>query len=193
MTKNEIRRFQKELRSKLSTEEHNVLSDSIRKLLLQSKDYQNCSRLFVYVSFRSEVNTLKIIEQSLADKKRVFAPKTTAEDMEFYEIHSFDKLNPSRFGVLEPVAEEGGRYIEGHEKEQGNLMLLPGLGFDLLGNRIGYGAGYYDRYLVKHPNANFNKIALSYDFQIMEQIPSEDFDIRVDAIITPSRMIRCIK
>lgn len=71
------------------------------------------------------------------------------------------------------------------------LMLLPGLAFDLYGNRIGYGAGYYDKYLSSHPEINFYKTALAYDFQVMDSITTEKFDIKADAVLTPTQFILC--
>ncbi|MDF2943696.1 MAG: hypothetical protein K0S01_2554 [Herbinix sp.] len=72
-----------------------------------------------------------------------------------------------------------------------NLMLLPGLAFDPTGNRIGYGAGYYDRYLSTYPPDHFYKIALAYDFQIKEKIIASEYDVKADAILTPTRRIQC--
>jgi 5-formyltetrahydrofolate cyclo-ligase len=73
------------------------------------------------------------------------------------------------------------------------LMLLPGLAFDLGGNRIGYGAGYYDRYLSKHQKDHFLKVALAYDFQVYDHLEADEFDIRADLILTPTRLISCIE
>ena len=70
-------------------------------------------------------------------------------------------------------------------------MLLPGLAFDPEGNRIGYGAGYYDRYLAKYPKDYFLKIALAYDFQILKQIKGNEHDVKADMIITPNQIIKC--
>ena len=191
MTKKEIRSYQKELRDKLTGEEQQNLSNSIRQRLFESKEYLDCKRLFTFVSFRSEVDTIQIIQNALMDGKSVYIPKVEDDILEFYEIKSMNHLHPSKFGVLEPVGEEEYRYIPVQDNRQDNLILLPGLAFDSLGNRIGYGGGFYDKYLSSHPEAEFYKVALAYDFQLMDKIPSEKFDRKADAVLTPSQRIIC--
>jgi len=132
-------------------------------------------------------------------------------EMNFYEIHNTNEFIKSKFGILEPMNKEKYRYkgteeiinsisISSYQNSQENeheinrklkLMLLPGLAFDPFGNRIGYGAGYYDNYLRKHLKDNFLQIALAYDFQILERINATDQDMRADMIITPSKIIHC--
>jgi 5-formyltetrahydrofolate cyclo-ligase len=179
----------------LSVEERKSYSQLIQERLRMTKEYQNCNHLFAFVSFGTEVNTLDIIRQAFIDNKKVSVPKVEAKGMEFYEVHSLDGLISSKFGVPEPLSSEDTRYktmIHSSETEQENrLMLLPGLAFDSTGNRIGYGAGYYDRYLSKFPSNHFYKMAIAYDFQLMEQITAEDYDIKADAIITPTQRIQC--
>jgi 5-formyltetrahydrofolate cyclo-ligase len=193
MTKNEIRDNQKELRNKLSGEEQKVLSTAIWERLYETQAYQSCRRLLTFVSFQSEVDTREIIRHSIRSGKTVYIPRVEAHGLEFYRIAGLEGLLPGSFGVLEPQPAEADRYVpDGKDRIRGdidNLMLLPGLAFDTRGNRIGYGAGYYDRYLSVHPPAEFYKVAVAYDFQIFENIPSEPFDIKSDLIITPTRLI----
>ena len=191
MTKKEIRSYQKELRNQLSDEERKSFSNSIHRTLYQTKEYHNCKRLFIFVSFQSEVDTLQIIEHALLQGKNVYIPKVEKDIMEFYKIDSLNNLTPSKFGVAEPLGEEKYKYITATDNLHNNLILLPGLAFDSNGNRIGYGGGYYDKYLQLHAEVEFNKIALAYDFQVMENIPFEEFDEKADAIITPTQMILC--
>jgi len=133
------------------------------------------------------------------------------KEMDFYEIYNTNAFILSKFGILEPMNEEKNRYKGTEEIINGNsitnyqdlqenehennqrlkLMLLPGLAFDPYGNRIGYGAGFYDSYLRKHLKDNFFKIALAYDFQILGLINTKDHDVRADMIITPSKIIQC--
>lgn len=195
MTKEQIRIHHKKLRNMLSVEERKFYSQLIQEKLRMTIEYQNCSHLFAFVSFGTEVNTLDIIRQAFIDNKKVSVPKVEAHGMEFYEIHSLEGLISSKFGVPEPSSSEDTRYkvmIHSIETDQENrLMLLPGLAFDSTGNRIGYGAGYYDRYISKFPINHFYKMAIAYDFQLMEQIAAEDYDIKADAIITPTQRIQC--
>lgn len=189
MTKSEVRALQKERRNALSFTEHKLFSDAIRTKLLQTEMYQEGKRLLTFVSFQSEVDTHEIIRQAILDGKRVYLPRVEAHGMEFYEIHDLEGLIPSKFGVLEPPVNVENRYhtVDGEK----DLMLLPGLAFDPTGNRIGYGAGYYDRYFIKHTKEHFDKIALAYDFQVMNRIATEEFDVGADVILTPTRIIRC--
>lgn len=207
MTKNQIRSTLKELRNNLSSEEQQKLSMTLRDKLFQSEVYRQCDKLFTFVSFQSEVDTKELIRQSLRMGKKVYIPRVEKKNMKFYEILNLDNLIPSKYGVLEPPADEEKCYIpnkydamsedtinynSNHERSHSiNLMLLPGLAFDLKGNRIGYGAGYYDRYFAANPEIDFHKLAIAYDFQVLEEIPADEFDIRAEAIITPTRFIEC--
>lgn len=212
MTKEQIRVYQKKQRDSLSQEDRAMRNKMIRRRLQDSAKYHECRRLFAFVSFRSEVDTHDIIRQALEDGKEVFVPRVEDGGMEFYRIYDLDGLVTSSFGVPEPVSSGNQRFREEinkpdrHETEISdqqivlqsnkqsncnNLMLMPGLAFDRTGNRIGYGAGYYDRYLLLHPTTDFYKIALAYEFQIMTELPTEEYDIRVDEIISPDEVIRC--
>ena len=200
MTKAEIRNMQKELRKGLSIEELEYRSNCIWERLINTIAYQNCTNLFTFVSLADEVNTHSIIIDSINRKKRVYVPRVEARRMEFYQITNLDHLTLSKFGILEPEGCDENRFVidynpnilnEGKdpEKQYQNLLLLPGLAFDLKGNRIGYGAGYYDKYLASYPEDTFYKIALAFEFQLMEEIPSEEYDRKADAIITPKELM----
>lgn len=151
-----------------------------------------------------EHNSLSLIP---GKHKEVFVPRVEGKVINFYHITETDSLKRSKFGVPEPdeshlipytsrntgasdYDEEDIPYNLGPEKAV-RLMLLPGLAFDLKGNRLGYGAGYYDRYLSEHDSEGFIKVALAYDFQVLESIIAEPYDIRVDYIVTPDRIITC--
>jgi 5-formyltetrahydrofolate cyclo-ligase len=186
----------KEIRSNISAEDHKAYDDAIRQKFLRTEEYQKCQKLFCFISFGTELNTEDIIFQALRDNKQVYVPRVEEERrMEFYRIDGLKNLIPSRFGVLEPMPEEERRYPENSFKDASsiNLMLLPGLAFDSMGNRIGYGAGYYDRYLTRYPNEHFYKIAACYDFQLMEHITAYEYDIIADAVITPTKCLLCSK
>lgn len=207
MTKDEIRRKQKKLRNGLSQKEWEYLCDAMGNRLFQTQAYQKSENIFSFVSFQSEADTKKIILRALLDGKKVFVPRVEAKRMDFYEIHALDGLIISSYGISEPPAIEenkyqgiqaGNRYQNPEEHSYANeyfkyknLMLLPGLAFDPKGNRIGYGAGYYDRYLTAFPESHFYKIAIAFDFQLMEQIESDEYDRKADAILTPTRLLIC--
>lgn len=205
MTKAQIRSYQKEQRDQLSKEEQITLSSEIKTRLIKSEVYQKCRNLFCFISFGSEADTHELIKQSLEYGKKVYVPRVEADKMEFYEITNLEGLVVSKFGIPEPLKEEQKTFLYQHrnynynnstdnmENPYSNLILLPGLAFDRNGNRVGYGQGYYDRYLEKNLSIPFYKIALSYDFQIMDEIPAENYDIKADSIITPTKMIICNK
>lgn len=191
MMKDEIRVRHKLLRNSISQTEHENLCKNLSTLLFQTKAYKECDLLFTYVSFGSEVDTKNIIKKAIVDGKRVFAPRVEVQNMEFYEIHELESLIYSRYGIAEPHPSKESRY-KGLENEKSKLMLLPGLAFDLNGNRIGYGAGYYDRYLFTHLQTHFYKIALAFDFQIIDKIDTDEHDIKADALLSPTHFINII-
>lgn len=190
MTKNEIRTLMKNKRDKLTVNQRNKYNLKIQDRLYDLEEFKGCSILFSYVSFGSEADTIAIIKTAFQMNKRVFIPKVEDKYMNFYEIHSLDGLVRSKFGILEPAGNDH-KYISSQSKNDKKLMLLPGLAFDKSGNRIGYGAGYYDRYLRSHPMDEWIKVALAYDFQIMEYLPVTEYDIRTDYIITNEAKILC--
>jgi len=106
--------------------------------------------------------------------------------MEFYQIEGLEELLPGTLGILEPEPKKLGQM----QNERKQIMIVPGLAFDLIGNRIGFGAGYYDRYFIEHPNPNLKKVAIAYDFQIEEELPADQFDIPMQRIVTEKRQIR---
>ncbi len=204
MEKDQIRIKMKEERSKLSLMERTKQGQHLLQLLMCSKAYQDCEALFSFVSFGTEVDTHAIIEQAFRDRKKVYVPRVEPHGLEFYQIQSLEHLIPSKFGVPEPEAEEARRYQTKQESPASNyfrqaaliyknVMLLPGLAFDPQGNRIGYGAGYYDKYLSCFREEHFYKIALAYDFQVLDQIEAKVYDQRADLILTPRRVIDCRK
>lgn len=190
MTKNEIRILIKNKRNQLSNSKKSELDSKIQDRLYAFEPFKACDYLFTYVSFGSEADTLAVIDTSLRMGKRVFIPKVEGTEMNFYEIRSFDGLIKSKFGILEPMGIEK-PYLPSENQNEKKIMLLPGLAFDKTGNRIGYGAGYYDRYLGKYPQDEWLKIGLAYNFQIFETLPASAEDIKTDYIITDDMLIIC--
>jgi 5-formyltetrahydrofolate cyclo-ligase len=195
MTKSEIRSKLLAVRNNMSAEEKSLSDIKLQNMLYSTMNYQDSNNLFCFVSFKSETDTHEIIRHSLAEGKKVYIPRVEPQGMEFYHIQNLDGLIPSKFGVPEPKQDKSTVFsaenITNNNKESVimNLMLLPGLAFDYKGNRIGYGAGYYDKYLQSHKPTGFYKAALAYDFQVIDKIDAEEHDIRVDMIITPTRII----
>ena len=154
------------------------------KQLLSLPELQKAACIYPFVSTGTEIDTLEVIRHLLAEgKRRIGVPRVTGEQMEFVEIHSLAALRPGAMNILEPV--------EGDIMEAGDgLMLMPGLAFDRLGNRLGYGAGYYDRYLEQYDTGNLYKVGYVFDFQVIDTIEAEEHDRKVDCIVTERHIYR---
>lgn len=152
--------------------------------------YQNAKTISYFVSFRSEVNTVPLIEEALLNHKRVLLPITNLAERQliFSELRNFrEELLHGAYGILEPKPE----YVRPIPGEEIDLVLTPGLVFDKRGYRIGYGGGFYDRFFAGLTVAPL-KIALAYDLQVIDRlIPAEPFDMPVDMIVTEKRLIIC--
>ncbi len=189
MTKNEIRSQMKAIRNQLPAHLRNEYNQRIHERLYGLKEFKACDAVFTYVSFGSEVDTTEIIDKAFGMNKKVYIPRVEKDDLNFYRIDSCDNLVRSKFGIFEPDTAIHQKYISDVSDDK-KLMLLPGLAFDKAGNRVGYGAGYYDRYLGRYPHNEWIKIALAYDFQIMEQLTADGYDIPADYIVTADTVIR---
>jgi 5-formyltetrahydrofolate cyclo-ligase len=185
MSKNDYRALMTSMRDALEHTQKSDYDKSIFNRLINCDFYNDANIIFTYVSFKSEVDTIKIIDHSLSLGKLICVPKINkhTKSMEVYRIKGFEDLDKGYFGILEP--NEDCREVPADNID---LILLPGLAFDRSGTRIGYGRGFYDRYLTKC-KAYVPKIALSYDFQVASKLPSNEFDIKVDAIITNKEII----
>ena len=185
-TKREIKkRLRKEIlgkRDALPEEKREQFSAMIRETLRAFPEYSECEALFAFVSFGSEVDTHTLIRQAFADGKSVYCPKVTGEDMIFYKISSFNDLIPGYRGILEP--KEG---LESFKNwKQKNLLFMPGSVFDKERNRMGYGKGFYDRFLeeCRQQKRSFVTVALAFSLQVVDAIPVEEHDVKPDYLIT---------
>lgn len=180
-SKKEIRRSMKALRESLTEQERSAAADKLGQRLFQTECWKNAGSVYTYVSYNGEMDTYHIIRQAFLEDKRVFVPKVEGDDMHFFEIYDIEKdLQPGAYGIMEPNT-------LGEDISREGLMIIPGLAFDRKKNRLGYGGGFYDRYL-KRPNTHC-KVAIGFDFQIIERIPTDEYDIPVDYIVTPSHIL----
>lgn len=182
-----IRKKLIEERKKITKEENRDKSKKIKEKLFGLKEYDDAKSILFYVSYNGEVFTHEIIKEALKDKK-VVVPISNKEERSLIlsELSSFDDLKGSSYGILEPKKE----CIKEVNINEIDLIIVPGVAFDLKGNRIGHGKGYYDR-LLKNTNAPI--IALAFEFQIIKNIPIEEHDKSVDIIITEKRVVDCSK
>lgn len=133
-----------EIRDSLNNNEKELIDNKIFNELINTDLYKRSINIFIYISFSNEINTRNIIEKAFKDKKNVFIPKVYKDDklMKAIKLNSIDELKKNSMGILEPI--DDSNYIE---KENIDLIVVPGVVFDKECNRIGYGGGYYDRYL----------------------------------------------
>ncbi|MBI3035817.1 5-formyltetrahydrofolate cyclo-ligase [Candidatus Woesearchaeota archaeon] len=182
--KNNLKEPTLEKRNSLSKEEILERSDKIKNNLFNSEQYKKSKTIMFFVSFNSEVHTHDMIKESLRNKT-IIVPKVEHNEIEPSVIIDFDNLIPGKFGVLEPIEAMKIAY------KNIDLVLVPGLVFDREGHRIGYGFGYYDRFLAKVPKAA--KIGLAFDFQVVDKIPREMHDVPVEVVVTDQWVIECRK
>ena len=171
------------IRDSLNIKEKEIMDNKIFNELISTDLYKKAKSIFIYLSFGTEIDTNKIINNALQDKKEVYIPKIykTDKSMKAIRLSSFEDLKENSMGILEPI--DDNNFIE---KEEIDLIIVPGVVFDFEGNRIGYGGGYYDRYLEPIKDVR-NKVVLAYDLQIIDSIEPETHDITFDYIITNTK------
>ena len=175
MTKSEIRAL---IRSRLAAMSADELAEKSRILaarFLETEAYCNAGTLYGYVGYNREVCTTGILAQALKDGKRVAIPKCYGKQMVFRYITDLDRLQRRSFGLPEPYDDEP------LAQDPDALVLMPGLAFDKAGYRVGYGGGYYDRFLELEPD--HPTIALCFDFQILDCLEPDPFDIPADFLL----------
>lgn len=182
MIKSEIRKIIKEAKQQLTLDERIEYSNIISSSIIKQDYFKNAKAIYIYVSYNEEVFTKPLIEYILSQQIQVAVPKIIDGKMNFYYIESLKELKEGAYGILEPS-------VNHLAEDKFVLMIMPGLAFDIIGNRIGYGGGYYDKYLEEKQYLNFRKVAVSYDFQIFDFLETKEYDKKVDNIITEKRII----
>ena len=187
MKKEEIRRKILKKRLSLSSEDIRDKSRQVFLNLAETVEYRNSQNIMFYVATRSEVQTEEIIKISIKMGKNVFVPIVLPECINLApsKIFNFDiELEKGKKGIFEPKKE----YYRLFPSENIDLIIVPGVAFDLSGNRIGRGFGYYDNFLRK-VRSSAKIVALAFEMQIVKKIPNDKNDIPVHKIITENRMI----
>ena len=174
-------------RDRIPPEVRKAKSRMIRASLLSLEEFRNAGIIFFFASFRTEVDTTELIKMSLSMGKRVVLPKVDAatHDLLLFEVRDSAGLAPGYMGIPEPSAEAEQMGINDVD-----IVIIPGAGYDVSGNRVGYGGGYYDR-LLSGLQKDIPVIAPAFEEQVLDSIPSEPHDIRVNVIVTDRRTIRC--
>ena len=176
MDKTALRKQIREKKRAMTPAQIENASRNLGKQFAASLLYKEAKTIYGYLPYNQEVRTVPMLQQALDEGKRVAVPKVYGDEMKFIYLDDLSKVEKGYSGIPEPILDEP------VADDKTALVLMPGLAFDREGHRMGYGGGYYDRFLAAEPN--HPTVALCFDFQIVEQIPTEEFDIPVDLVLS---------
>lgn len=175
MDKAALRKEIREKKKAMTQEQIRSASHRLMELFLDSPLYRQAESIYGYLPYNQEVRTVPMLEQALKDGKRVAVPKVYGEEMRFIWMTDLEAVFQGYAGIPEPIADDP---VADDPKA---LVLMPGLAFDPQGHRIGYGGGFYDKFLASEPN--HPTLALCYDFQMLEHVQTQPFDVNVDCVL----------
>lgn len=175
MNKQELRRAIRERKRAMTEEEIVERSNALAEKFYNSPAYQAASTIYGYLPYNQEVRTVPMLQRALDEGKRVAVPKVYGEEMRFIYLKDLTQVSKGYAGIPEPIADAP------VAEDQWALVLMPGLAFDPQGHRIGYGGGFYDRFLAQEPH--HPTLALCYEFQMQAHLDTEEFDIPVDTVL----------
>lgn len=175
MNKQELRRAIRERKRAMTEEEIVERSNALAEKFYNSPAYQAASTIYGYLPYNQEVRTVPMLQRALDEGKRVAVPKVYGEEMRFIYLEDLTQVSRGYAGIPEPIADAP------VAEDQRALVLMPGLAFDPQGHRIGYGGGFYDRFLAQEPH--HPTLALCYEFQVQAHLDTEEFDIPVDTVL----------
>lgn len=175
MDKKQLRRMIRERKRAMTEAEIQSRSEALAQLLYASEAYRNAKTIYGYFPYNQEVRTVPMLEQALRDGKRVAVPKVFGDEMKFLYLQDLTQVAKGYAGIPEPIADEP------VAEDKTALVLMPGLAFDPKGHRIGYGGGFYDKFLAAEPN--HPTLALCYEFQLLPKLETEEHDIPVDMVL----------
>ena len=186
--KQELRKRMKEKRDRISPQERRQKSAKICERLLSAPEYARFQKILVYAAIRSEVELQLFCDQALRDKKQIFFPKVCGKEMEFYRIENPGQLKKGMFSVPEPDVKQYPLSSFADAENGEAWILVPGVAFDEKGMRLGYGGGFYDRYLKQ--KENLHRTGIAFGEQIVKRIPTEIHDHPMDDVITEQQWYR---
>ena len=175
MDKKALRKQIREKKRAMTPQQIEQASARLGELFASSQAYKNAKTVYGYLPYNQEVRTVPMLERALQDGKRVAVPKVYGDDMKFIYMDDLSQVADGYAGIPEPIAD--GPVAD----DPTALVLMPGLAFDPQGHRIGYGGGFYDRFLAAEPD--HPTLALCSDFQMLPQLETEEFDIPVDTVL----------
>lgn len=182
--KQELRKLYRNKRRLMHKSTKMIMDDNIYLNLLSLEAYISSEKVFIYLSKRQEVDTWKILNYSINHQKKIFVPKCNDREggMSFYLIKSVRDLELGLYGIYEPIVSRS----KISNEFCNSICIVPGLCFDVHGYRVGYGRGFYDRFLKQFTGI---KVGLCYSSCIEKQIDHEEFDQRMDVIVTDKNAI----
>ena len=175
MNKKELRSIIRAQKRAMTEEMIVQKSEKLGELFAASELYKNAKAIYGYLPYNQEVRTVPMLEQALKDGKKVAVPKCYGEEMRFIWMDDLSKVEKGYANIPEPIADEP------VADDKTALVLMPGLAFDPKGNRMGYGGGFYDKFLAAEPT--HPTLALCYDFQMLEHLETEAHDLPVDVVL----------
>ena len=183
-----------ELRKKILSERRALsnreeLSKRIWALLRTLPEYQSAGTIFAYIGMRDEVSTLEPLREESAQGKRIALPTVVGAELHFTAVHDFTQLEIGSYGILEPSELLRSEPALQCSPAPGDLILVPGLCFTTKGARLGFGAGYYDRFLASQP-PQLTKVGLVFHSLIVQEIPEESHDVRIDILVSDTDITR---
>lgn len=183
-TKKEIREICKKKRDELDKEFCKAKSMDIQKRILSMTCFEEAENILCYFAIRNEPDLSFLMEEALRLGKKVFLPKVQREDIFFYEIQDLKDCEIGAFSIMEPKMQEMYK-----EDDASSLVLVPGIAFSTSGERIGFGKGFYDRFLGRHKN--LMKIGICYDSFISYKWKADTYDERMNLIVTDKKEVLC--
>jgi 5-formyltetrahydrofolate cyclo-ligase len=175
-----LRKYLLEKRDATSAELRDISSGKIHQNLKKISSYTDSQNIACYFPIGSEVNTHNIMSDILEQGKNLLLPKIVNDNLEFYIVTNLEKLEKGSFEIMEPKD-------SCKKAEKINCVLIPTVGISKTGVRLGYGKGYYDRFL---PSIDAIKISLTYSKQIVKSIPSDSHDVKINWMVTENECIK---
>jgi 5-formyltetrahydrofolate cyclo-ligase len=182
MNKAQMRKSILEWRNGLTQERVAEASERICQTLLTMESYRDAKIIMAYAAFGKEIDLTRMLERAWADGKKVLLPRVNKERkvIEACYVRGIDDLRPGIWGILEPKAEQP----IWHGEQPIDVIYMPGLAFDREGHRLGYGGGYYDKFIASVGNPRPMLVAVAFAEQVVESVPSEPHDALVDVVVT---------
>ena len=175
MDKKELRTKIRNLKRAMTEEEIVAAGERLGELFLNCPQYKQAKTIYGYLPYNQEVRTVAMLEQAMRDGKRVAVPKCYGDEMRFIYMDDLSKVEKGYANIPEPIADDP------IADDPTALVLMPGLAFTKDGKRMGYGGGFYDKFLASEPD--HPTVALCYAFQMLEDLPTEEYDIPVDCVL----------